>query len=107
MGIGAGYGGVLDINTAAVGVSATTENGVSAHLGAATAAAAAALTGVVPMGADLDSAEFAAALNAAGAAYIGVVSEHVASRESFAAAQHLAAATYTATDVLNNSALSW
>lgn len=96
---------VLDVNAAAIGTSAATENGISAQLGAATAAAAEALTGVMPMGADLDSAEFAAALNAAGAAYLGTASEHLANRGSFAGAQNLAAATYTATDLISNTAL--
>jgi hypothetical protein len=59
----------------------------------------------MPMGADLDSIEFAAALNAAGAAYLGTASEHLANRGMFAGAQNLAAATYTATDVISNVAL--
>lgn len=96
---------VLDVNAAAIGTSAATENGISAQLGAATAAAAEALTGVMPMGADLDSVEFAAALNAAGAAYLGTASEHLANRGLFADSQNLAAATYTATDVISNTAL--
>jgi hypothetical protein len=65
-----------------------------------------ALTGVMPMGADLDSVQFAAALNAAGAAYIATAAEHVSSRESFSAAQSLAAGAYTAADVACNAALS-
>ena len=65
---------VLNVSAAAVGTSAATENGISAEMGAATAAASEALVGVMPMGADLDSVEFAAALNAAGAAYIGTAS---------------------------------
>lgn len=96
----------LDINTGVVGASAATETAISAEIGAAAAAAAAALTSVVPMGADLDSAEFAAALNAAGAAYIGTAGEHIASRGQFAGTQSLAAVTYAANDVLNNTALS-
>jgi hypothetical protein len=71
---------VMNVNATAVGTSAATETGISAEMGAATAAASAALVGVLPMGADLDSAEFAAA-------------------------QDLAAATYTATDLINNAAL--
>ena len=64
------------------------------------------LTGALPMGADLDSAQFAAALNAAGASYVGVAGGHMANREMFAGAQQIAAATYAATDVVNNAALS-
>lgn len=96
---------VMNVNATAVGTSAATETGISAEMGAATAAASAALVGVLPMGADLDSAEFAAALNAAGASYIGTATEHLANRGMFAGAQDLAAATYTATDVINNAAL--
>lgn len=96
---------VLNVNAAAVGASAATENGISAEMGAATAAASEALTSAMPMGADLDSVEFAAALNAAGATYIGTASEHLANRGMFAGAQNLAAATYTATDVISNTAL--
>ncbi len=96
---------VLNVSAAAVGTSAATENGISAEMGAATAAASEALVGVMPMGADLDSVEFAAALNAAGAAYIGTASEHLANRSAFAGAQNLAAVTYTATDVISNTAL--
>ena len=96
---------VLNVSAAAVGTSAATENGISAGMAAATAAAAEPLTGVMPMGADLDSIEFAAALNAAGAAYLGSASEHLGNRGMFAGAQNLAAATYTATDVISNTAL--
>ena len=96
---------VMNLDAAAVGTSAATETGISAEMGAATSAASEALVGVMPMGADLDSAEFAAALNAAGASYIGTATEHLANRGMFAGAQDLAAATYTATDVINNAAL--
>jgi hypothetical protein len=96
---------VLNVNAASVSTSATTETGISAAMGAATSAAAEALTGVLPMGADLDSAQFAAAINAAGALYIGTATEHLTNRGAFAGAQDMAAATYTATDILNNAAL--
>lgn len=97
---------VLNVNTATVAASAATEGSVSAEIAAATGAAAAALTAVMPMGADLDSVEFAAALNAAGATYIGTAGEHLASRGMFAGSQDLAAVTYTATDAINNTALA-
>jgi hypothetical protein len=96
---------VLNVNAASVSTSAASETGISAEMGAATSAASEALLGVLPMGADLDSAQFAAALNAAGASYIGTATEHLANRGMFAGAQDLAAVTYTATDVLNNAAL--
>ena len=97
---------VLNVNAATVGASAATEGAVSVEIAAATGAAAAALTAVMPMGADLDSIEFAAALNAAGAAYIGTAGEHLANRGMFAGAQDLAAVTYTVTEAINNTALA-
>jgi len=97
---------VLDVNAATVSASAATESAISAGVAATTAAAAAALTGVLPMGADLDSAAFAAALNAAGATYVGTAADHLAGRVEFAGSQGIAAATYTATDVVNNAALA-
>lgn len=96
----------LSVNSATVATSAVTETGISAEMAAATSAAAVALTAVLPMGADLDSIEFAAALNAAGAAYIGTATEHLTNRGTFAGSQDIAAATYTAADVVNNTALS-
>ena len=74
-------------------------------MGAATAAASEALTGILPMGADLDSVQFAAALNGAGVSYIGTATEHLANRGLFAGAQDLAAATYTVTDSIHDAAL--
>lgn len=97
---------VLNVNAATIGASAAAEGGISAEIAAATSVAAAALTAVMPMGADLDSIEFAAALNAAGATYIGTASEHLANRGMFAGSQNLAAATYTVTDAISNTALA-
>ena len=97
---------VLDVSEAAVADSAATERTISGEMGAATAAASAVLTTVLPMGADLDSAAFAAALNAAGASYIATATEHLTNRATFADTQALAAATYTAADVISNTALA-
>ena len=97
---------VLNVNAATVGTSAATESGIGAQMSATTAVLAEALTGVMPMGADLDSVQFAAVLNAVGAAYIGAAIEHLANRGLFAEAQNLAAMTYTATDSINNTSLS-
>ena len=97
---------VLNVNAVMVGESAATEAGIGAQMSAATAVAAEALTGVIPMGVDLDSVQFAVALNAVGACYIGAAIEHLTNRGLFAEAQNLAAATYTATDAVNNVALS-
>ena len=97
---------VLNVNAATVSASGSTEAGISAGMAATTAAATEALTGAVPMGADLDSVAFAAALNAAGAVYLGTASEHLAGRGEFAAAQEVAAVTYTVTDAINNTTLA-
>lgn len=97
---------ILNVNAAVIGASAGTEAGVGAGLTAAASAAATLLMGALPMGADLDSIQFAAALNAAGASYVGATGEHLVDREQFAGAQTIAAATYTATDVVNNTALA-
>ena len=97
---------VLNVSAAAIGVSAAAEFGISTQMGAITAVATEALIGVMPMGADLDSVQFAAVLNAVGSSYIGIAIEHLTNRGLFAEAQSLAAATYVATDVVNNTALS-
>lgn len=96
----------LNVNSATVATSAATETGISAEIAAATSVAAVALTAVLPMGADLDSIAFAAALNAAGAAYLGTATEHLTRRGMFAGSQDLAAVTYTAADVAGNTALA-
>ena len=97
---------MLNVSSAVVGNSAATETGISAEMQAANGAAAAALIGVVPMGADADSAEFAAALAAAGATYLGVAAEHSGQRDMFAGGQSLAGATYSVTDAMNNAILA-
>ena len=91
---------LLNVGIGAIGTSAATEAGVGAQIAATTSAAA------EPMGADLDSIQFAAALNTAGASYIAAAGEHLANRNLFASAQGLAAATYAASDAVNNAALA-
>jgi hypothetical protein len=90
---------------AAVDLSSVTESGIGAEMAATTAAGAAALTGVVPMATDADSAEFAAALNATGATYLATVADHVEQRTTFAGAQSLASGTYAAMDAIHGTAL--
>lgn len=97
---------LLNVGIGVVGASAATEAGVGAQIAATTSAAAEAITGVLPMGADLDSIQFAAAMNAAGASYIAAAGEHLANRNLFASAQGLAAVTYAASDAVNNAALA-
>ncbi|BBZ46730.1 PE domain-containing protein [Mycobacterium parmense] len=91
---------VLSVQPEAVLASSGAESAISAETQAAASAAAPALLGVTPMGADPDSAMFAAALNACGGSYLGVVSEHAAQRGLFAGAQGMAAGVYGATETL-------
>jgi len=86
-------GGLFGMVPGAVDMSAAAEAGISEEMAATTAAGAAALTGVMPMAADADSLEFAAALNAVGAAYLASAGEHVGQRSAFSGAQGLASAT--------------
>ncbi|ORV28858.1 PE family protein [Mycolicibacterium confluentis] len=81
-----------------VGLSAATEAGIAASQGGSAAAAAAALLGVLPMGADPTSEVFADALRAAGAAYVGAITEHAVQRGMFAGAQGLAGAVFETTE---------
>jgi len=90
---------------AAVNLSSLTESGIGADMAATTAAGAAALTGVTPMAADADSAEFAQALNATGAAYLATMADHVGQRTAFSGAQSLASGTYAAMDAIHGTAL--
>jgi hypothetical protein len=87
-----------------VGASAAIEAGLAAEMGAATTAGVPALVGVTPMGADADSAEFAAALNAVGAAYTAVTAEHAAQRALFSGAQSMAGTTAVATEAMRAAA---
>jgi PE family len=90
----------------AVLASAGAESAISGETQAAAAAAAPVLLGVTPMGADPDSAMFAAALNACGASYLGVVAEHAAQRGLFAGAQGMASGVYDATEVARAATLA-
>lgn len=89
----------------AVDLSAAAEAGISEEMAATTAAGSAALTGVMPMATDADSIEFAAALNAAGAAYLGTAAEHVGQRTAFSGAQGLASAATVAAEGFNAGAV--
>lgn len=98
-------GGLFNMVPGAVDASSSAETGISQEMAATTAAGAAALTGVLPMATDADSVEFAAALNAAGAAYLATSAEHVGQRVAFAGAQGLAATTTKAVEAINASLL--
>jgi hypothetical protein len=91
----------MEVVPGAVDLSAATEVGISSEMGASASAASAALLGVTPMGLDADSAEFAAAMNAAGGAYLGMTAEHVGERLGLAATQSISSLTYQATDAIN------
>lgn len=99
-------GGLFHMASDAVDLSAVTEGGISEEMAATTAAGAAALTGVLPMAPDADSVEFAAALNATGAAYLATAAEHAGQRSGFAGAQGLASTTAVAADAASAIASS-
>lgn len=90
----------------AVVASAGAETAISAETAAAASAASPALLGVLPMGADEDSALFQAALLGCGSEYLGVVAEHAAQRGLFAGAQGVAAGVYTATEAARGAAMA-
>lgn len=85
---------LIGVNTLAVNLSALTESVISGEMAASTAGGSAALIGTVPMAMDADSAAFAAALNSAGGAYLGMAAEHVGQRMAFSGAQSLSTVTY-------------
>jgi PE family protein len=92
----------MSVQSEAVLASASAESAISAETQAAASAASPVLLGVLPMGGDPDSAMFAAALNACGASYLGVVSEHAAQRGLFAGTQSLASGTYVVTELMRS-----
>ena|ERR1700727_974443 len=94
--------GGVSVQSEAVLASASAESAISAETQAAASAAAPVLLGAMPMGSDPDSAMFAAALNACGASYLGVVSEHAAQRGLFAGTQGLASSTYVITELMRS-----
>jgi hypothetical protein len=92
----------VSVQSEAVLASSSAESAISAETQAAASAAAPVLLGAMPMGSDPDSAMFAAALNACGASYLGVVSEHAAQRGLFAGTQGLASSTYVITELMRS-----
>ncbi|MEB3049905.1 PE domain-containing protein [Mycolicibacter sp. MYC123] len=91
---------MLSVEPEAVLASAGAESAISAETAAAASAASPGLLGVLPMGNDLDSIAFHAALLAAGTEYLGIVAEHSAQRGLFAGTQATAAGVYSATEAL-------
>jgi hypothetical protein len=95
---------VFAMEPAAVGVSAATEAGLAAEMGAGATAVAPALLDPMPMAADADSARFAAMCAAAGAAHVAVAEQHGLERGLYSGAQSLAMATTVATEVMHAAA---
>lgn len=93
--------GLFSMVTGAVDLSSAAEAGISEEMAATTAAGAAALTGVMPMAPDEDSVQFAAALNAAGSAYLATAAEHVGQRAAHSGAQSLASTTTSAVEAIS------
>jgi hypothetical protein len=79
---------------------------ISGELAASTAAGSAALTGTVPMVPTSDDAAFIAALNAAGAGYLGSAAEHVGRRTAYAGSQNLSAIGYVVNELLGAAGLA-
>jgi hypothetical protein len=98
--------GMMDVITPAVDFSAVTEGAVTGEMAAGTAAGSAALTGTIPMVVTTDDAAFTAALNGAGAGYLGSMSQHLAARTSYAGGQSLSALTYVLNEVLSAAGIS-
>lgn len=95
--------GLFSMVPGAVDLSSAAEAGISQEMAATTAAGAAALTGVLPMALDEDSAQFAAALNGAGFAYLATATEHVGQRTAYSGAQSLASTTTTAVEAISTA----
>jgi hypothetical protein len=87
----------------AANLSAATEMAISGEMEASTAAGSAALTATTPMVPSADDAAFTAALNSAGAGYIGAAQAHVGQRTGYASAQNLASLTNVLQEVLSST----
>lgn len=96
----------FSMEPAVVAASAGCESGLASVVGAGTAAGAPGLLGAAPMGADLDSLEFAAALDALGAAFVAAAAEHGISREMFSATQSTAVAMTVVSEAARAAAIA-
>lgn len=96
----------FSMEPAGVAASAGCESGLASVVGVGTAASAPGLLGAVPMGADADSLEFAAALDALGAAFVAAATEHGISREMFSASQSAAVALTVASEAARAAAVA-
>jgi hypothetical protein len=91
----------MNVEPAAVNLSAVTEMAISGEMEASTAAGAAALTATTPMVPTSDDAAFTAALNSAGAGYMAASQTHVGQRTSYAGAQSLASLAYVIQELMS------
>lgn len=98
--------GIMDVSSEAVALSSVTETAITGEMAAGTAAGSAALTGTIPMVPTTDDAAFTAALNGAGAGYLGSAAQHVATRTSYAGAQNLSSLAYVLNEVLSSASIA-
>jgi hypothetical protein len=89
------------VDPALLGVASSTEAAGTATMASAAAAAAPAISGVLPPGAESVSVRAAAALNARGAATSAIMTDYVAMRGLFAGAIGSSGATYAAVETTN------
>jgi PE family len=91
------------VDPALLGVAASSETAGTAAMGAASAAAAPAISGVVPPGADSVSVRASAALVARGAETTAILAQYVTMRGLFAGAIASSGGTYSAVETINAS----
>ena len=95
---------VFGMEPAVVAASAATEAGLASETGASAAGVAPAVLAPLPMGADADSARFAALAAAAGAAHVAVAEQHGVMRGLYSGSQSLAMTTTVATELMRAAA---
>jgi hypothetical protein len=91
------------VDPALLGVAASSETAGTAAMGAASAAAAPAISGVLPPGSDSVSVRAAAGLMARGGATTAILAEYVTMRGLFAGAIGSSGGTYSAVEAINAS----
>jgi hypothetical protein len=89
------------VDPALLGVAASTETSGTATMAAASAAAAPAISGVMPPGIDTVSVRASVALNARGAETSAILAEYIAMRSLFAGAIASSGATYSTVEATN------
>jgi hypothetical protein len=94
------------VDPALLGAAASSETAGTAAMTSAGAAAAPAISAVLPAGADSVSVRAAAALSTRGAATSAILAEYVAMRELFAGAVGSSSVTYSAVEAINGATLA-